>query len=502
MREHQPINLTQFNGLWARGNPEETPLDHFSDCNNLKYLGTATFTVRDGLGQSQDVAAPLSNILRFFNYPTQAGNTLLVLTEGGNIYHVINTTTIFGPILTIAAMTDFNCAIYGGRAYITPFTTEVQGAINQERGLQNEFLYVYLGTGLPAHRAGGTPPSSVSPVIVSNGIAGQMDAGTKIFGYVYQTDTGYQTAPGGLTAFACTANVSVSLTNILNSPDSFVVKKLIVASKSITNYNGDVNGYTLYLVPNAVIPNNATTVLNNISFFDADLTDDVSQLFNNFTNPPAGVGLAIYNAKLVLTTPYNNPSVSYVSLAGQPEAFDQVQGILQIPADGNYITNAAILLGSLYVYKRAKTFGYVDNGNSPASWQLNTVDNSLGCGVHGVGSVLDTSGSNVDALIIGTYKGLVLFNGIYVLPELSWKVKALWDTQDLLHSFRDIQILNDVVGQNIYCLLTDGSMLYGEYSNGFDPKNIRWSPWTFPVNVNCIALINVNDLILGTNQGI
>lgn len=499
MRDHQPINITQFNGWWTRGNPEETPLDHFSDCGNLRYFGTATFTVRDGLGQSQDVAAPLSNIVRIANYPTQQGNTILVLTSDGNLYHVINANTIYGPILSINAMTDFACAIYGGRAYITPFTTEVQGDINQERGLNGDYLYVYLGAGITAHRAGGTPPTT-SPVVVTNGNPGNMDAGTKIFGYIYQTDTGYQTAPGGLVAFTTTASVSVDISNILNSPDSFAAQKLLVASKSITNFNGDVNGYTLYLIPTGTIPNNSTTSINDISFFDADLTDDVSQLFNNFTNPPAGCALTVYNSKLVLTTPYANPSVAYVSLAGQPEAFDQVQGLLQIPADGNYITNAAILQGNLYLFKRAKTFGYVDNGNSPASWQLNTIDGSLGCGVHGVGTVLDTSGANVDALVIGTYKGLTLFNGIYVTPELSWKVKAKWDTQDLKHSFRDIQILNDVVGENIYCLLTDGSILYGQYSNGFDPKNIRWAPWTFPIDVNCIALINVNDLILGTNQ--
>lgn len=497
MRDHQPINLTQFNGLWSRGNPEETPLDHFSDCENLAYVGTATFKVRDGIGQSQDVAAPLGSILRKYNYPTQQGNTLLVLIEGGSIYHVVNTNTIYGPILTIGAMTDFACAIYGGRAYITPFTTEVQGQINQERGLNNDFLYVYLGLGNPAHVAGGTPPSAV--LNVTNGNAGNMDPGIKIFGYVYQTDTGYQTAPGGLVAFSCTQSTAVDLSNILDSTDSFATEKLIVASTSITDYNGDVNGYTLYLVPGATVPQGVTT-LNDVSFFDADLTDDVSQLFNNFTNPPAGVSLTVYNAKLVLTTPYDNPSVAYVSLAGQPEAFDQVQGLLQIPADGNYITNCGQLTGALYVFKRGKTFGYIDNQGSPATWQLNNIDNSLGCGVHGIASVLDTSSANVDALLIATYRGIIYFNGIYNVPELTWKVKALWDTQTLLTNFRNIQLINDVVGQVVYCLLTDGSMLYGEYSNGFDPKNIRWSPWSFPVKVNTITLININDLILGTNQ--
>src|SRR3982751_6883999 len=102
MREHQPIVLEEFNGLWSRGDVEETPMDHFSDCNNLKFVGSSSFGTRDGIGRHQQVASPLSNILRVYNYPTSDKNTLLVLTSGGLIYHVVDSVTIFGPILTIA----------------------------------------------------------------------------------------------------------------------------------------------------------------------------------------------------------------------------------------------------------------------------------------------------------------------------------------------------------------------------------------------------------------
>src|SRR3982751_4192080 len=98
MREHEPLLLEQFNGLWSRGEIEETPLDHFSDANNLKFIGSAGFGTRDGIGRHQSIASPLSNILRMYNYPTSDKNTVLVLTSGGNIYHVVDGTTMYGPI--------------------------------------------------------------------------------------------------------------------------------------------------------------------------------------------------------------------------------------------------------------------------------------------------------------------------------------------------------------------------------------------------------------------
>lgn len=500
MRDHQPITIDKFNGLWSRGNIEETPLDHFSGCNNLQYVGDHTFETRDGLGRHQDVAAPLSNILRLYNYATTTANTLLVLTSGGKIYHVADSTTIYGPILTIPTMTDFAFATYGGRAYISPFTTTLANGLNTERGLQNEFLYVYLGDGLSARKAGGT--AATTTVTVANGAAGFTDAGVHIFGVVFETDTGYLTPPGGLVAFTTVANFSVSFSNVQVSTDAFVTKRHLVASKVIEDYNGDVNGYQLFFIPDATIPNNVGTTLSNISFFDASLLEDASHLFNNFASIPAGVCLTMYNNRMVLTTTYDNPSVAYVSFAGEPEAFNEITGVLEFPKDSNFITNASELRDVLYVFKRAKTGSFIDNGLEPSFWPFGSIDNAMGTGVHGIGTVLDTSGSNVDYLLVASYKGLMLFNGRYILPELSWKIQALWAAQEFKTRNRVIQPINDPVKQRIYCVLTDNSVLMGDYSNGFDPKAIRWTPWTFDVKVNALALINISELILGCDQAV
>lgn len=498
MREHDAIRLEQFNGLWDRGDIEEVPMDHFTECNNLQFIGSGGFGTRDGIARHQNIGSPLSNILRMYNYPTADKQTILVLVQGGLIYHVVDDVTMFGPILTIPTMTDFGFCPYGGRAYITPFTTELVAGMNRERGLQNEYVYVYNGDGTAARRIGGNAPTvNITPAI---GGAGFTDAGVHIFGYVYETDTGYLTPPGGLVAFTTTAGNAVDFSNIANSPDTFVTKKHLVASKVIQSYNGDVTGYQLFFIPNATIPNNVTTVLAGISFFDADLLLDASHLLDNFALVKAGVNLITYHNRMCLCTEYDNISIVRVSAVGEPEAFNQINGFLLVPPDGNPITNMAELRDVLYVTKRNKTVSFVDNGDDPTTWPLTTIDNAMGTGVHGIATVVDAGSSNVDYLIIACYTGLSVFNGKYISPELSWKIFSRWSQQTFKTDFRRIQIVNDSVNQKLYLVLTDRTMLFGNYANGLDPKKIRWCPWSFDTNVNTLCLIKVSELLLGCDQ--
>lgn len=497
-RDHQPIVLESFNGLWSRGEIEETPLDHFSECNNLQFIGSNGFGSRFGVGRHQDIASPLNHILRFYNYPTDTANTLLVLTAGGNIYHVVNSTTMFGPILTIPTMTDFGFVPFGGRAYITPFRTEVFGSLNRELGLTGEHVYVYKGDGTAARKAGGTAPTTA--ITATNSGPGLTDAGVHIFGYVFETDTGYLSAPGGLIAHTTAALQAIDFSNVAISPQPFVTKRHIVASKVIQNYNGDLTGYQLFFIPEATIPNNVGTVLNGVSFFDADLVEDASHLLDNYDLIPAGVGLAIYHNRMAVWGLRDTISVAIMSHSGEPEAISKIDGLLTFLPDGNPITNGAELRDVWYLFKRNKTASFVDNGDEPVSWPISIVDNGMGCGVHGIGSVLDSGSTNIDYLLVGSYKGLTLFNGRYILPELSWKIQAVWLAQDFKNNFWRIQIVNDTVKQIVYYVTTDRKVMIGDYANGLDPKKIRWSPWSMDVAINTLALVNVNELLLGCDQ--
>jgi hypothetical protein len=501
LRDHQPIEITEFNGLWRRGDVDNTPLDHFSDCNNIKFRGNSSFSTRDGLGISQDVAVPLSNVKRIYNYPTPTGNTLIVLTYNattgvGTIHHVVSATVVHGPLLTITGMTDFAFVPYAGRGYISPFSSFTVGDLNVEKGLQNEFLYVYRGDGSAATKAAGASLSGTMTVAI--GAAGHTDAGQHVFGFVSETDTGYLSPPGLLTAFVTSPLNSVSFGSVDVSPDIHVTKRHLVATKKITDYNGDTQGYQFFFVPNATINNNTDTFLNTISFYDADLLEDASYLLENYTEIPAGAALTMYHNRLCLFATFADISLGLVSAIGEPEAIDQVDGLIVVPPDGNPITNGQELRDILYVFKRSRTVSFTDNGDTPSSWPLVVVDNALGTSVHGIATVLDSGSSSVDYLIICSYQGVSLFNGKFITPELSWKIEDYWRDLDR-NDFRLVQIVNAPIQKEIYIVLPTRVILSGNYANGFDPKKIRWSPWSYLMGVNTVAIHNVDEIILGAD---
>lgn len=499
-RDHQPVVIDQFNGLWQRGDVDNTPLDHFTDCENIRFIGSNAFTTRHGITISQNVAIPLENIKRIYNYPTMTGNTLIVLTydstNGGRIYHMVNPTTVYGPLLSIMTMTDFAFVPYAGRAYISPFTTFNIGGLNVEKGLQNEFLYVYDGTGTAARKAAGSPLTG--NMTIAHGAAGGTDPGFHLFAWVAETSSGYLTAPGAIKGFTTASGSSVSFGTVPTSGNPTIIKRHLVATKAITGYNGNTTGYTFYFVPNATINNDTDTFLNNISFYDADLLDDASHLLDNYAEIPAGAVLTLYHSRLVLCTTYDDISIGLVSAVGEPEAISQIDGLFVFPPDGNPITNAQELRDILYVTKRSKTISFTDNDDVPSSWPLILVDTALGTSVHGIATVLDSGSSSVDYLIICTYQGVTLFNGRYINPELSWKIEDYWRQLDR-NDFRLIQIVNAPIQKEIYIVLPTKKLLVGNYGNGMDPKKIRWAPWSFAMGVNTVAIHDIDDIILGAD---
>ena len=500
LRGHEPIKLYKFNGLWQRGDVDSVPLDHFTACRNVTAIGDDAFGTRNGVGIHQTVEVPLEDVKRVYNYPTDDGNTLIVLVinnaGSGEIYHVVNENTIYGPLLTIAGMTDFAFLPYAGRGYISPFDTFDVGGLNLEKGLENEFLYVYMGDGTAARKAAGT--ALTGALTIANGAVGNTDAGFHLFAFVAETDSGYLTPPGAITGFTTAALSSVSFSTIPTSGSPTIVRRHLVATKVIASYNGNTTGYTFYFVAGGTIENNTATVLNNISFFDADLLDDASHLFDNYAEIPAGAVLTLYHNRLVLAATFDDISIGIVSAIGEPEAISQITGIIVVPPDGNPITNAQELRDILFVTKRARTGSFVDNGDEPSFWPYAVVDNALGCPVHGIATVIDSGSSSVDYLIVCTYQGISLFNGRYIAPELSWKIEDLWRNQER-NEFRKIQILNASIQKELYIILPDRRLLIGNYANGMDPKKIKWYPQFFIMGVNTIAVVNIDDIIIGAD---
>lgn len=498
LRDHTPITIDTFNGLWDRNDRDDVPLDHFTSCNNVKFDGNGVST-RDGIGISQDVALPLSNVKRIYNYPTTTGNALIALTydvgtNTGKIYHIKDSLTVYGPLLTIVGMTDFAFIPYAGRAYISPFSDFTLGDLTIQKGLSGEFLYVYAGDGTAARKAAGV--GMAGTMTIGNGIAGHTDLGLHVFGFVSETVSGYLTPPSILTTFTTASLSSVSFGSIPTSGDPNVTKRHLVATKVISSYNGDKQGYQFFFVPNATINNNTDTFLNNISFYDQDLLDDATHLLENYTEIPAGAALTMYHDRLCVFATFTDISIGLVSSIGEPEAIDQIDGIIVVPPDGNPITNGQELRDILYVTKRSRTVSFTDNGDVPSSWPLIIIDNALGTSVHGIATVLDSGSSSVDYLIIATYQGISLFSGRYAVPELSWKIENKWRAQNR-NLFGRIQIVNAPIQKEIYIVLPDNTIMMGNYANGMSPMKMRWAPWTFNFAVNSIAIHNVDEIVLG-----
>ncbi len=622
MRDHLPVTIEEFNGLWKRGPDDSCPMDHFSDCENVISI-EGGFETRPGL----DTFPGIANVLRLYKYSTQTQEGLLILNTSGEIFHQLLDVaeTLYGPILTIADMTDFGFQSYNGRAYITPFKTfQDDLGNNYSKGLENEFVYVYKGDGTTARKAAGFPPSNatttdnqnfkafnstfdgvvdkgvhfltvlydgtdlaleVFPVVYAPGrkeiqlinipigpggtvsrviamtkaidpkdfipdqsaysyfealtipdnttdsilisindlslvtpaaigaiptvtgllakqstATGYADLGFHLIAVVYETDTGYLTALGP-EIFASVTIVDVlkgiDVSNIPTAPDPAVTKRHLVATKAIQNYNGDQTGYQFFFIPDGTIENNIDTT-KTVSFYDADLLEDASHLIDNFSEIPAGVTLTTYHGRMVLTTTFDDISVTNVSAPGEPEAFDQVDGVIIIPLNGIPITTAQEYRDVLYIFKKTQTYAAVDNNDEPSTWQVLPIDQGVGCSVHGVATVLDSGGVNVDFLLIADWSGILVFNGTYNRPELSWKIADYWLALDR-NEFDRYQFMNDSLNQRLYiCIPESGRILVGDYRWGLDPKAIKWWPWRFVIKTTSIALVQTDVVVVGS----
>src|SRR5215510_8026909 len=103
MRDHEPVPIAEFKGLWARGDAETCPLDHSHDCENFMSV-PGGFQTRPDL-EFFPVGPPLNtipNIKRVYTYNRIFGQGMLVLDDSGRIYDTLSPTPTT-PILTIAA---------------------------------------------------------------------------------------------------------------------------------------------------------------------------------------------------------------------------------------------------------------------------------------------------------------------------------------------------------------------------------------------------------------
>lgn len=486
VQDHVPIVRDKFGGVYSRDDfYDSVPADHFITGDNVISNGDE-ITTRYGF--TKDIT--LANIRRTFVYKREGeADRVLALTTSGHLYDT--TASLSTPILTITDMTDFSCLTYYNRCFISPH--------NGVKGLPSEKLYVYQGSGLARAAAGDAPTTGFTAgESISSGV---VEEGLHIFAVSFETDSGFITIPGPAVfpTVQATGTQSIDLTNLPIGP-SGTIKRRILASRAITDYNGDQEGYEMFFVPGTGTIDDNTSTTVTVNFYDADLQVTADYLFDQLSEIPAGVFLASYAGMMVIGGEDANPSLARVSKANEPESFNELAGFIVCdPFETEGVKGAVEFRDNLYITKGNPGHLYTtkDNGYDASTWFLTRIDSSVGADINGISQFLDTKGANSDFFLMSDPAGLFLFNGALDVMPITYKINHYWQRITKV-AMNKTQTIIDSKAQLIYVLVpldgatTPNLIFVGDYSNGVGWKEIKWFTWFFTTISPVSILLRIN----------
>lgn len=472
--------IANFKGTFDRGRDDTTPEDHFLDSQNISFPFGGVDT-RDGT----ELDINLDNILRKVLYKRlNESPRLLILVEGGLLY---DSTSLSAPILTIAGMTDFSAAFFYNRAYISPH--------NGIRGLIGETVRVYDGTTLRV-AAGGQPTGTM--VANNSASSGKVDAGVHLLGVVIESPSGHLSKPGPIVFAQITATGDKKL-DLSGIPlgASGTPRRRIISTRAIQNYDGNQFGQEYFFVPDGVIENNVDTT-KTVDFYDSELQDSADYLFDIRESIPAGLVLSSYKGRMLVGNTGDDSNLLLVSKFNEPEQFDAADDLIIVdPTEAGGVTAAVEHHGLLVIMKSFRSYTTTDNGQEPSTWEPLPFDKAIGTEVHGVATILDATGATIDRFLMASRPGLILYNGTFTEPDLTYKIKNIWDRINDAY-FHTIEAAIDPLNKRIYVAVpldaatTPDYLLYGDYSDGLSFENIKWTIWKFPYKPTTIVVDLVN----------
>lgn len=477
--DHESFGFADHLGLFDRGESDSVPADHFVEATNLEFSHKG-WNTRHGF---LNFITLVGTVVRIHLYQrAEEAPRYLYLDGAGNLRDTFSQPAV---LINVAGAGDFSCISLFNRAYIT-FHDRITGKSGSS-------IYMYDGTNI--RLAAGLAP--VAPTFnVTVGTAGSISRGFHLFSVAYETDTGFITKPGPVFGRTFPLRKRVTVNNIPIGPTGTVARH-ILASKVIVGYNGNPANYALFFLTK--INDNVTTTLTNYNFIDSSLVTSADYLLDLLETIPAGVALAQYQGSLVSVGEFGKESVFRVSLAGQPEAFDSVDGFgICYPGDGGGLRNVKEYRGNLYLFKENRTFSTRSNGDTPTTWTVILVDAAIGTGCFGLSQTLDSSGDSRDNLLVASTAGLMQFYGRYTDKPLSWKIENIWAANiDIVQA----QVCIDPDLKRIYII--DGTntvLLVGDISNGLSPDDIRWSTWLMSSNTtDPDVFFNIQDIIFSAD---
>jgi len=479
VRDHQPLTVDDPRGLFDRGEDESAPKDFFLTSQNNRFVKGGVKT-REGSSSIHTI----TSVRRATIYKRIGeAQRLLILDGSGQLF---DSTNLSAPILSIVGMTDFSSETIFNRAYITPH--------NGITGLPGQIVYVYNGSGT-ARAAAGIAPTGFTLGLSDSSVSGNVEAGIRLIGVAFETTSGYVTAPGGFAAISTIGGRRLNVANLPIGPAG-TVARVLVASQTLLTFNGDFVHQDYFFIPNGRVGDNTTMVLNDtLSFYDADLTDTATFLLEQMETIPAGVGIGLYNSRMIVWGEDSNPSIIRVSEPGEPESVSDVEGFATInPGDsGNGLKNCWEYNGQLVCQKSQRTYFTQDNDSEADTWNVEgPLDSSVGSEPHAVGKILDY-GKMVENMVLTAHAtGLRVFNGTFILDPLTYNIDDIWDRINKLF-FHTVEVVINPLDCEIFIAVplddavAPSHVLYGNYTEGLDAEHIKWDIWKFPVATQTVV---------------
>lgn len=496
LRDHEPIQINTFKGLYSNGMDDAVPPDFFIDSLNTQFE-TIEVRSRDGFTKVFTKA----NIRRFFIYKRlDETPRYLVLTTNGELWDSLYNT---GPLVSNIAYKDFSALNYLNRAYITFH--------DRTSGIEGEKVQVYEGEGPGTLRpAGGNPPVGFNLVPSISANSGHLLLGKYLVAVAYETATGFITAPGP-SVFGdvdSPGDFKLNVDGIAPGPTGTIARRLLITKAIPTDqYTGNQKGYEFFFIPNGRIPDNVTTSLHDIDFFDDDLIDSADYLFDSRSTIPCGLGLTIYNNRMAV---WGVPDFEHYVFLSAPifvETFDETAGLLFLdPSDAiSSIKNVVDHETSLFIQTQDRTYVTVDNGNDPDSWRCDPLDKAIGAEIFSVSKILDSRGTSVKRFFQGDKSGIYVYEGGgFQDPPFTVNIADLWDRINK-KEFDKVCVVDDPENKVLYaCVPLDNSVecshiLSADYFNSFNRygqiigTNVRWNFWAFPWQTSAIAMDTNHD---------
>lgn len=467
--DYEVLTYRKFMGLFARGLGDSCPPTHSPNCENVIFHSENEFQTRGGSALS---LAFNHNVLRFFLSTIDDNLVPITLATGGALYKGTDTS----PMITIAGMHDFVGLNMFNKTYILPCITS--GSAN---------LLVWDGTNAIRDALGVRPTSSMA---AADGAAGHTDIGVHLFAVSYVTNTGFTTKPSSaFVTYTAPGSKKVNLSSIPTGPTGTVARVIIGTKSNLQDY---------FFVPGGTINDNTATTLT-VDFFDIDLTVSADYLFDLLENMPAansaGAIDKFHGRMIVVNT---QEDLVRVSRPGEPEAFDNVLGFIQLPSekDGNAALGTFQLRDVLYFTKSVGIYSTSDNLGDPTSWPIFPIDGGCGGVSYGISSITGAQGHLTanDIALIADLDGLFSFNGTVNRPPLTYFIDDLWKTYVNITTIQQVTVFIDPFRELFFVSVVGmGFLLVGDFSQGLTYDKIQWTRWVFPNNVQTISMATLAD---------